>query len=140
MSSDTGSVSIEQNTGSVLNYINYYLLQSDIDRYIKPQKFTLIFWAEVIAIVLSLAVFYLPILQQVFGYYFLGPTLTQSDLNTMAIERQLIEKFVDVKNKYRLQCTSSNTLGILNIQTNQVIEALTLTGQVIVNCSALNLP
>ncbi len=134
---NTNDSSTSPNTSSVINYINYYLLNSDVNRYFKSESYSIIFWAEVIAIVVSLAVFYLPIIQQMLAYYFFGPSLTPNDLEKMAIERSLLESYNNIKTKYQLVCTVSDTLGYKNLQTNQITEAKTLSGQVVTNCSNL---
>lgn len=129
----------ERYSNQVLNYINYYIVESDVERYFNPYNYTLIFWVEVVAIVASLGIFYLPIIIQVFSYYFLGPSLTKEDEIVMSQERDLLNEYIDVKSKYELVCTVGDVLGIKNKQTLVIIEALTLSGQTITNCSALNL-
>lgn len=126
---------------SVHNYINYYLLNTDlgISPIFDDQKYTLIFWAEVVAIVTSLFVFYLPIIMQIISYWFLPPSLTQENKDAMNAERILLESYSNIKSKYVFTCTSSNTLAFKNIATNEVKEALTLSNQPIINCSSLSL-
>lgn len=123
----------------VHNYINYYLLDADLDTIFKDERYNVIFWAEVVAIIASLFVFYLPIIEQIISYYFLGPSLTKENIDTMNAERVLLQSYTDIKSKYEFSCTVSNTLAFKNKTTNEITEALTLSGQPIINCSSLSL-
>lgn len=125
---------------TILNYINYYILDSDIEGLFKPFLYTTIFWAEVIAIILSLVVFYRSIIIQILAYYFLPPSLTLEDLDSIAAQKSLMDKYVDVKSKYELTCSSANTLLIRDKSNGSTIPALTLSQQVIVDCSNIISP
>jgi hypothetical protein len=129
----------DSSKNNIYNYVNYYLLQTDIEREINTYNNRIIFWAEVVAIGISLFVFYLDFIIQVFGYYFFGPSLTKKDRDMMEIQRALLNSYSDIKSKYILVCTTNNTLGFKEIATNIVTEALTLSNQVIPNCSQLTL-
>lgn len=132
-------IPVSDSKSTILNYINYYLLEGDVDRYFKSESYGVIFWAEVIAIAASVIVFYFNTLLQIFSYYFLGPSLTKEDLDTMNQERVLLEKYNNLKSKYVLTCTTNNTLGYKNLQTQIITEALTLSGQPVINCSNLSI-
>lgn len=135
--SDIKSAQTTQN--SVHNYINYYLLNADLDSIFKEEKYSIIFWIEVVVILGSLLVFYLPIIEQIIGYYFLSPSLTKENLDTMTNEREILSSYSNIKAKYIFTCTLSNTLAFKNLETNEITEALTLSGQTINNCSSLSL-
>ena len=55
----------------------------------------------------------------------------------MKQERDLISTYVNPKQKYKLVCTSSDRLGIKNLTDNTIIDALTIGGDIIPNCSKL---
>ena len=127
-------------TEHILNYVNYYILHSDIEGLFRPFLYTAIFWAEVIAIVLSLAIFYRSIIIQIVAYYFLPPSLTLEDLDSIAAQKSLMDQYVGVKSKYELTCSSANTLLIRNKSNGNTIQALTLSQQPIVDCSNIISP
>ena len=116
---------------------NYYILGTDLLRVIPSPDYVIIFMTEIITIVGILYVFYYDLIIQLFAYYTYKPSLTKKNEDVMKQERDLISTYVNPKQKYKLVCTSSDRLGIKNLTDNTIIDALTIGGDIIPNCSKL---
>ncbi len=122
------------------NYTNYYMLSQDLLHIFPTDNYIILYIAELLVIGVSIALFYFPICTQIFYYYFLSPNLTVENKNTISQQKERISYYLNVKEKFKLECiTSTNNLGIRDLETGGIMEALTLTRQVITNCNLLGI-
>jgi hypothetical protein len=125
---------------AMYNYVNYYMLSQDILDIFPADSYMVLYIAELLIIGVSVALFYYNICKQMLFYYFFSPNLTPENLTTMEEQKLNLEQYINVRDKYKFECiVLTNNLGIKNLQTGEIIEALTLTSQVIPRCNLLNI-
>jgi hypothetical protein len=125
---------------AMYNYVNYYMLSQDILDIFPADSYMVLYIAELLIIGVSVALFYYNICKQMLFYYFFSPNLTPENLTTLEEQKLNLEQYINVRDKYKFECiVLTNNLGIKNLQTGEIIEALTLTSQVIPRCNLLNI-